>query len=424
MPIPMVPPGRREEISPYLAAFTNFETQRSLPTDRRQLGPHRAERLLAAAGLESPPATVIQVAGSKGKGSTVLWLEGLLRERGLRPGAYLSPHVEEITERIRIDGRDSTYEDLLAGLAFLHPFVCEIERTTPDLAPTFFDLWTALAAWTFREHGCTHALYEVGLGGPLDSTTAVPHALGVLTTIDLEHRLQLGPTEEAIAREKARIARAGRPFVIAAARTAPGAAAAEVALARGARVLAVGDDPRPALVGLEAPQTQNLTVALCALEQGLELHAYSVPELKAVVRNVRLPARLEVIPGPPPLLLDCAHTIRSLVLFRDAFERWRGAGPGAILVAFLAEKEWALALSHFPPMPHVEWIVTTPNPQRRQDPTPVAEALRRLSPSVTVEEDCAAAIAELRRRATAGVRCGATGSVYLAGFVRRAWRGE
>lgn len=424
MPIPLMPPRSREQIPEYLAAFTNFESQRSLPADRRALGPQRAENLIASAGLDSPSRITVQVAGSKGKGSTVLWLEGLLRLRGCRPGAYLSPHIEDMTERIRIDGRDSTYDELLRGLTVLHPIVTAVQTTRPDLLPTFFDLWTALAAWAFEENQCTHALYEVGLGGPLDSTTAVPHDVGVLTTIDLEHRAQLGSTEEEIAREKARIARPGRPFVIGTPLTSAGQAAAEVARARGADVILVSpsDDDRVSKVALAPAQRQNLRVALTVLERGLAMAPFTGDELDRATRAVRLPARLETLVGPPPILLDSAHTIRSLAHFREAFDAWRGACRGVVLVAFLAEKEWQLALQPFPAMPDVEWIVTTPNPTRRQDPTPIAEALRRLSPTVTIEEDCAKAIESLRSRGEAGLRCAATGSVYLAGLVRSAWK--
>ncbi|MGA1203844.1 MAG: hypothetical protein ACO4BJ_12815, partial [Planctomycetota bacterium] len=73
-PPPQVPgsaPRDREELLTYFAAFTDFERQRALPTDRRSLGPRRCAHLIERAG-GAPAGIVIQVAGSKGKGSTVL----------------------------------------------------------------------------------------------------------------------------------------------------------------------------------------------------------------------------------------------------------------------------------------------------------------------------------------------------------------
>lgn len=421
MRIPERAPRDEEEIAGYLAAFTNYEKQQALPTHRRTLGPGRAAQLLDRLGLLPMKHPVVQVAGSKGKGSTVLWLDALLRQRGLRPGCYLSPHLESIFERIRIDGRNSTASEVLVGLDRIHPHLVEVERRDPAAQVTFFDLWTCLAALTFHETNCDYSLFEVGLGGPLDSTTAVPHDVGVLTTVDLEHCAQLGNTEPEIAQEKSGIARADRPFVIAEPQSEAGRAAIATAEERGAALVLVDEGNRLGHLTLSPPHGTNLSTALAVLEVGFAFSPYSDQELRAVLQNTHPPGRLEVLPGPPELLLDGAHTIRSLRLFRSAFDRWRGDRPATILVSFLEGKNWEDALAVFAPDETVRWIITTPNSSRRLNPTELASYLKSISSQVTIEEDPGAAVTLLRNDANAGRACAATGSMHLAGFVRSAW---
>ncbi|MEM7167957.1 MAG: hypothetical protein AAF581_21065 [Planctomycetota bacterium] len=407
------PPTAIEDLEDFLAAFTNYEQQRSLPTDRRALGPARAEALLHASRLLPVPQQVIQIAGSKGKGSTLLYVEALLQRRGARPGAYSSPHLQRINERIRVDGRDSTDDEILNGLATLHPAILAAE-----LAPTFFDLWTVLATQIFKEHQLTHALFEVGLGGPLDSTSAVPHDVGVLTTIDLEHRELLGDTHEAIATEKALIARPGTPFVISEPTTPWGQAAAEVARDRGATPISVQRDARIP-DDLDEAWGTNLATALAVVEDALGYATFAASDVQEVVESTRLPGRLELIRNPP-LLIDCAHTPRSMEVFREAFERWRKGRPGTILCGFLGDKEWRPILELFPVDPDLAWIITTPNATRRLDPKPVLEFLRNRYPSVLFREDPQEALS-LLREAAPHTAAAVTGSFHLAGLALGDW---
>ena len=156
---------------------------------------------------------MFQIAGSKGKGSTVLWLETLLSERGLSVGATTSPHLHSLEERIRIQQQPVPFQRLLKALKTLYPALLA-GQSLGDPTPTFFDLWTVLFIQLALEEKCEVILLEVGLGGPLDSTTAIPHDVGILTTVDLEHRELLGDTIEEIAAEKSKISRSGFPFVI------------------------------------------------------------------------------------------------------------------------------------------------------------------------------------------------------------------
>jgi len=436
--IPAAPPRRREELEPYLAAFTNYETQRALPSDRRLLGPRRCRALLDRAGLipaaESTAAAgragaraphrwrprVIQVAGSKGKGSTVLWMEALLARREEGSIAYLSPHLERLEERIRRGGAPIHPTALLDALARLHPAIRALSDEDPGLRPTFFDLFTAAAVAAAESIRAPWLLLEVGLGGPLDSTTAVPHQVGVLATIDLEHREQLGGTLEAIAAEKAAIARPGAPFVIAAddGQDARALESAErVATARGALVRRVAIDPRvPAELG--APQRANLSLALAALESA-GAAPFSPREVAAAAERIELPGRLELLPGPPPLLLDGAHTIRSVERFAERFREFRAGRPAALLVGAMADKEWREILAPLLAERDVAWIATAVPGPRGASAEEISAYLReRGRPAIALPLD--EAVAALRRHSPRALAV--TGSFRLAGEVRRRWR--
>lgn len=420
------PPSCRDELEAWLASFTNYETQLALPSDRRLLGPQRCRALLDRAGLlpaegvGSGRPRVVQVAGSKGKGSTVLWMEALLAVRGEPCVAYLSPHLERLEERIRLGGEPIPPATLLRALARLHAPLVRLSAEDPELRPTFFDLFTAAAVAVAEEAHAPWLLLEVGLGGPLDSTTAVPHDTGVLATIDLEHREQLGNTLEAIAAEKAGIARAGRPFVVAADEGQdPGALAAAhaVAAGRGATVLATGIDPRvPGEVG--DPQRLNLSLALAALEcTGAAPFAPS--EVASAAARIELPGRLELLPGPPPLLLDGAHTIRSVERFAARLRAYRAGRPAAILAGAMADKEWPEVLAPLLGEPEVVWIATAAPGKRAAEPEAIAEFLRangHAAIALPLEE----AVCALRSHDPRALAV--TGSFRLAGEVRSRWR--
>ncbi|MGM0594869.1 MAG: bifunctional folylpolyglutamate synthase/dihydrofolate synthase, partial [Pseudomonadota bacterium] len=81
-----------------------LEWQESLHPSAIDLGLERPGKVLKALGLASPGHTVITVAGTNGKGSSVAMLESILLAAGYRVGAYTSPHLLRYNERIRING--------------------------------------------------------------------------------------------------------------------------------------------------------------------------------------------------------------------------------------------------------------------------------------------------------------------------------
>lgn len=181
---------------------------------RVDLGP--ALDLCARLGDPQRRLRCVHVTGSKGKGSTTSLIERGLLRAGLRVGAYFSPHVERIHERIRLDGAwigDGALAEALERAEEARRAACAAGSAARDA--TWFDVLTAAALWSFAQAGCEWAAVEVGLGGRLDSTNVVRGEVCVLTNVELEHTAVLGPTRAHIAREKAGILKTGSTLVTA-----------------------------------------------------------------------------------------------------------------------------------------------------------------------------------------------------------------
>ncbi len=141
----------------------------------------------------------ILVGGTNGKGSVCRLLEHFFLAHGHRTFLYTSPHLVDIRERIRWNGKPISISDFT--LAFK-----EVDSLTQDLNLSHFETLTVMAAWlAYRqpiENKNTWFIWEVGLGGTWDSTNAIPHGISVLTQLGLDHQDILGPTLSEIAQNK------------------------------------------------------------------------------------------------------------------------------------------------------------------------------------------------------------------------------
>lgn len=149
----------------------------------------------------------IHIAGTNGKGSCAHTLAALLQHGGYKVGLYTSPHLLDFRERIRINGKMIS-EDAVVD------FVEKESVFFESLAPSFFEITTALAFKYFADERVDVAVIEVGLGGRLDCTNIISPVLSVITNISLDHTDLLGNTLSQIAAEKAGIIKAGIPVVI------------------------------------------------------------------------------------------------------------------------------------------------------------------------------------------------------------------
>jgi dihydrofolate synthase / folylpolyglutamate synthase len=304
----------------------------SLPIDwlfaQQERGIHPGlERMRSLLEVLEHPETglqVVQVAGTNGKGSTTRMVSGILQaaaafEPNWGPvGEFTSPHLFRFNERIRVDDveiADDAIERLVQGLQVVHA----------RIPATFFELITALALLDFRGRNARWAVLEAGLGGRLDSTTAVQANASVITGISLDHTGILGDTLEKIAFEKAGIIRPGVRVV-----TGANGVALKVIRARATEfeahlwvldediVIQKQDVNRDGIqLEIETPlgkisarsslrgehQVRNAALAM-AITQRLGV---PVQAIQSGLENANWPGRLELIRGEPDILLDAAH---------------------------------------------------------------------------------------------------------------------
>jgi dihydropteroate synthase len=281
-------------------------------------------RLLEHLDVAEPGFDIVQIGGSNGKGSTARMVESVLLEAGHDVGLYTSPHLDDLRERVRIDGRPVTKEAVREYVTELEPHVRE---QAPDGAPpTFFEAMTGLAVRAFDRTDVDIAIFEVGIGGEHDATSALSPDSAAVTNVTLEHADILGDTIEEIARDKAAIAANATPLVTAAsgeafeviAETAGGTirvgndAGADVVVTDGGRagieqaveIDAPGGRVDTALPLLGSHQCQNAGVAATLCRQIADINT---ADLERGLRNAHWPGRFEVMGRDPLVILDGAH---------------------------------------------------------------------------------------------------------------------
>ena len=272
----------------------------------------RIRRLLADLGdPQSAVPSVIHVAGTNGKGSTVAYLRAMAEAAGQRVHAYTSPHLVRFNERIRVAGALIT-DDALAAI------LTEVERVNAGRPITFFEITTVAAFLAFARTPADLTLLEIGMGGRLDATNLVERPLmSVITPISFDHMEYLGDTLAKIAGEKAGIFKPGVPVVIG---KQPEEAAIAIAMrareldapmyrhgrewhvtahAHGAhfRGIASRDLPLPSLPGPH--QIENAALAVAAAEMLPGRLRLGDAAMRAGVQGAVWPARLQRLTHGP-----------------------------------------------------------------------------------------------------------------------------
>lgn len=425
---PPAPPAAitsRAHVDAFLVHLTRFGVKLGLDT---------ISRLLAALGDPHRSFPAVHVAGTNGKGSTVVMLDALLRGLGLRVGRYTSPHMLDFSERIAVQGRPIGDRALVRLAARLANAAADL-----DPPPTFFEAATALGFAHFAGldggGAVDAAVMEVGMGGRFDATNVLAPRVCVITNVALEHTAHLGPTVAAVASEKAGIIKPGTPVVTAAegealAMIRDRAAALDAPLyVLGERFALEGDGPftyqgiRTRYGGLTlglagAHQRQNAALALAAWELFLE-PAPAPPEAVArrALAGARWPGRLETVRTHPRVLLDCAHNGAAARVLAHHLSSVEPERPLWLVLGVLADKDFEAFLAPLAPLArHV--LLTTPDSPRRGDLAAQAAVAARYDIGARTYPSVAAALDVATREAAADGRVCVAGSIYTVAEAR------
>ena len=179
----------------------------SLHSFGSKLGLERVQDLMNKIDKPYTKFKSIHVAGTNGKGSVCSFLATIFQKAGYKVGLYTSPHLVSFNERIQINGKHITDEELAT-------LVAKIKNTLGDAETTFFEFTTAVAFEHFVQNNVDIAIIEVGLGGRLDATNVITPLVSVITSISKDHTRILGETNEKIAGEKAGIIKSNVPVVL------------------------------------------------------------------------------------------------------------------------------------------------------------------------------------------------------------------
>jgi len=273
---------------------------------------------------------VITVAGTNGKGSCVAMLESVLRAAGQCTGSYTSPHLIRYNERICVNGREASDDQILKAF-------CEIETARGDTPLTYFEYSTLCALVVFHHAGVEACVMETGMGGRLDAVNMLDNHIALVTSVGLDHEQWLGDTREKIAIEKAGVFKQNGLAVCAEPLPPPGIA--EIADQVDAILLQISADfqvdseqsyglytfssDHPSMpvdwreingISMSLPgahQSRNLAGVIAVLGLTAAQTGVTPDHLIQGLAQSKLLARCEVIERRPLTILDVAHNVDS-----------------------------------------------------------------------------------------------------------------
>lgn len=373
-------------------------------------------------------APAILVAGTNGKGSVSWWLARALERAGHRVGLYTSPHLLDLRERIRLNGKPISEADLLTHANQARAAV-ESEAARLVRQPTYYEWVTFVAASYFQSVAPDIYVLEVGLGGRLDAVNVADPILSVITTVGLDHCRILGFTVDAIAREKMGVLRPSVPAVLGPQDGWTGPLEAELArsaseVVRASAVLqaefpAETDGGRPQWVlGLAGRFQRNNAATVIAAVRKLRSLGWRVGEedLAAGLQDGGWPGRMQRLSTEPEIFVDGAHNPDAMEAAID--ELAAREQPPVVVFGAMRDKDFPAMIRKL--LPHAREVILT------RVPTPRAAGAEEYAPFVRQHglryvEDPAEALAEAVRLGGGDAPVYVLGSLYLAAAVMKIW---
>lgn len=407
----------------------------------------RIKRLMQLLGDPQLAYPVIHITGTNGKTSTSRMIESLLREMGLNTGLVTSPHLHQITERIRLNGQPIDPERFVSTYDELEPFLALVD--TESLAAggpamSYFEVLTGMAFAAFADAPVDVAVVEVGMGGTWDATNVVKPAVSVVTPIGMDHADYLGDTVEKIAIEKSGIIKSDSIAIL----SAQVPSVAEILLNRAAQVdaqvarqgvefsvsdraLAVGgqvltfDGLNGTYEQILLPlfgqhQAANASLALAAVEAFFGgTNKLSEESVRRGFAHATSPGRLEVVKRSPTVIVDAAHNPHGAKVLATALQESFTFDSIIGVISVMADKDVLGVLESLEPV--FQEVVVTWNGAARAMPVEEIYKLaaqvfgaERVHTSPTLSSAIDLGIELADNIATTGVGVVITGSVVTA----------
>lgn len=330
-----------------------------------KLGLSTTRNILKAIGNPQNSFSCIHVAGTNGKGSIASALSTILYLSGYKVGLYTSPHLVRFNERICINNRPVSDEDI-ADAYF------SVKNAHSGLRePTFFEFSTAMALLIFGKRKVDWAVIETGMGGRLDATNVIRPKLSIISNISLEHKEYLGNTIAKISYEKAGIIKPRVPVITGVKQKSAAFTLKKIAEKKSAPFYRLGNDfkirENPdgtfSYFGINnnwsniktdlpgAHQFKNASLVLAACEiLNQKLTDIPLEVIKSGIEKNKWPGRLEIVLKKPTVILDGAHNIdavRNLYKYLSVNFKTR---PLTMVIGILDDKPYASMLKTLLPL--------------------------------------------------------------------------
>lgn len=341
----------------------------------------RIEALLKLLGNPEKELSMLHIAGTNGKGSTVAFTRGILEQLGLTVATFTSPFIETFGERMAINGHPIPDEKLIKYVEQLKPLVEEMDKDERLAGITEFEIITALAFRYFADEHVDVALIEVGLGGLLDSTNVIQPVATAITTIGMDHMDILGDTLEKIAAQKAGIIKPYTPLVTGKIADEALAVIAETAQTNQAKHYQYSIDYQVEILENERFNYKDDEIHLLNLEKSLlGLHqidnaalavkltmvyahkvglSLSEEAIRVGLRRTFWPARMEEVSQAPLILLDGAHNVHAMQRLLENLKNEFSGRKITILFSALVTKDITEMIKMLQTVDNSKLILTT-----------------------------------------------------------------
>jgi dihydrofolate synthase/folylpolyglutamate synthase len=398
------------------------------------LGLDTIRDILSGIGNPQENYSCIHIAGTNGKGSIASSLSTILLMAGYKVGLYTSPHLVRFNERICINNRPISDEEVVESY---------LEVKKADIGPrkaTFFEITTAMALLEFKKNKVDWAVIETGMGGKLDATNVLAPGVSIVSNISLEHQAYLGNTIAKIAGEKAGIIKPDTPVVTGVKQKSAIAVMEKVAKENRAPLYRLGDafhirrtknqtfhyfglnlkaeNLKTALAGKHQAENAALVLAACEV---LNRKDTRIPfeTIRRGIENNQWPGRLEIVSQNPLVILDGAHNLSAAKLLSDYLSDLPGHPNLTLVIGILDDKPYEAMLKELLPVCS-KVILTSPKINRALPVEKLLPVAKQLHGDIKMIPDVEEAVFYAMDHAASDEAVCIAGSLYVVGEAKQA----
>ncbi|ARW74774.1 bifunctional folylpolyglutamate synthase/dihydrofolate synthase [Lactobacillus johnsonii] len=376
--------------------------------------------------LNNPQDSVraIHVTGTNGKGSTSYYLSNLLQKAGQKTGLFVSPYIYEFNERIQLNGKNISNNDLIKTANEIETAIEILKKDDPNFSLVTFEYEVALAFQFFAQENCDYAVIEVGIGGEHDKTNVIIPEVSVITTIGLDHEKIIGPTLKDIAEEKSGVIKSNKPVVLGNVPQNVLEILLNKAQSENSKSFLLGRDFQIKIIPdvIEYQDSKNLyNFALRPLVEaydiGVAVQAIQLLQLdldrkkiEEAINETRIPGRYDVIQTSPEIIVDGAHNLQAMENLLNLVRK-KKKGQIYVLLGMMKDKDLGPVTKLFKDEKVTLTRIDYPRAARLEDFP--KEAQKEFEYKENFEE----AYTSLKNKLQADDMLLVTGSFYLVGAV-------